>query len=180
MTELLYKADKTKSDIELLLQQHKNLVYFMLAKLGQLQNQDCESAAWEALWDAICTFDVFSKAKFSTYACTVIRNAINNVLRRQLVKQKYECLLLDDTEEHMADIQSDIANIFAPNYVEALFAEYIAKMSGKPRNILLVWNASGYEATGKEIAATCNVSASYVSRVQRDFRAFIQSRLKRR
>ena len=54
-------ATKTKEDIEQLLYENKNLVYYMLTKTGQLLNQDAESAAWEGLWDAVNLFDIYAK-----------------------------------------------------------------------------------------------------------------------
>ena len=83
MSELIYKLNKTAADVDELLLQHKNLVYYRLAQMNQLTNQDAESAAWEALWDSIMTFDVFGSVAFSTYACRCITNAINTVLRKQ-------------------------------------------------------------------------------------------------
>ena len=83
MSELIYKLNKTAADVDELLLQHKNLVYYRLAQMNQLANQDAESAAWEALWDSIMTFDVFGSTAFSTYACRCITNAINTVLRKQ-------------------------------------------------------------------------------------------------
>ena len=48
MSELIYKLNKTAADVDELLLQHKNLVYYRLAQMNQLTNQYAESAAWEA------------------------------------------------------------------------------------------------------------------------------------
>ena len=85
MADLIYKADKTAADIDTLLAQHKNLLYHMLTVMGRLNNPDAESAAWEGLWKAIVTFNVNSGNKFSTYACAVIRNAVNDAMRKSKI-----------------------------------------------------------------------------------------------
>ena len=59
VNDLIYKPVKSKNDVNKLLQVHKNLVYWCLGKMNKLNDQECESAAWEALWDAINRFDVF-------------------------------------------------------------------------------------------------------------------------
>ena len=176
MENLIYKADKTAEDIEALLLDNQRLVYYMLQKCGQLHNQDCESAAWEALWDAVCTFDVYGKTQFSTYACMVIRNAIYCVMRKQHLENQHITVLLDAPVE-----QPEFSNIEVRerlHVIQTLFSEYIANAPTLTRNILLAWDASGYEAQGKELAKLCGSSASYVSRVQRNYRAFLQSRLR--
>lgn len=179
MSELIYKLNKTENDIDVLLLQHKNLVYFMLTSHGQLYNQDCESAAWEALWDAICTFDVFSRTQFSTYACTLIRNAINNELRKQALYQKRECAMFEYSEQNNLCTTVDTEDADTVNTIEELFSEYLKSTSGIVRNVLLVWNASGYEATCRDIAEMCATSPSYVSRIQSGFRAYLQRKIKR-
>lgn len=179
MSDLIYKLNKTSADIEELLLQHKNLVYFMLSQQGQLMNQDCESAAWEALWDAVCTFDVYSKTQFSTYACTLIRNAINNELRKQSVQNMQETLMFDFSDYNTLMTTVDLYDYTVATGIEEVFNEYLRSTSGLPRNVLLLWNASSYEASGKDIAKACGCSPSYVSRVQRDFRAYLQHKLKR-
>lgn len=178
MPELIYKLNKTENDIDALLQQHKNLVYFMLTSSGQLYNQDCESAAWEALWDAVCTFDVFSKTQFSTYACTLMRNAINNELRKQALRKKRECAMFEYGEQSNLCITFDTYDVENVNSIEEAFSEYLESTSGIVRNVLLVWNASGYEATCRDIASMCKTSPSYVSRIQSGFRAYLQRKIK--
>lgn len=178
MSELIYKLNKTEKDIDALLLQHKNLVYFMLSSSGQLYNPDCESAAWEALWDAICTFDVFSKTQFSTYACTLIRNAVNNELRKQAIYQKRECAMFEYGEQSNLCATVDTEDVDIVNRIEEAFSEYLKSTSGIVRNVLLVWNASGYEATCRDIASMCATSPSYVSRIQSGFRAYLQRKIK--
>lgn len=172
MTELLYKPDKTPEDINTLIGRHKNLIYYVLGGVGQLYNQDCESAAWGALWDAVCTFDVYGPSAFSTYAVTLIRNAINSELRKEATRHRHETTL-----DEYSGISEPIVTEEL-NRIEAIFAEFIAKCAGQKKNVMLVWQASGYEAKGTTIATICKCTPSYVSRVQQDFRAFVSVRMK--
>lgn len=169
---LLYKPDKTPEDINELIGAHKNLIYYVLSSSGQLNNQDCESAAWGALWDAVCTFDIYGHNAFSTYACTLIRNAVNGVLRKEATRRKYEALYDELQSTCTTDLYEE------PNRVDALFASFIATCNGLRKNVMLVWQASEYTAKGTTIADICGCTPSYVSRVQQDFRAFVSARLK--
>ena len=179
MTSLLYKPDKSREDVEQLLSQHKNLIYYMLRNMGQLYNQDCESAAWEALWDAVCTFDIYSKAQFSTYACTLIRNAINDVLRKQALINKYETAMFEYTDQCELDaIPAQNRSADEVNTVEVLFREFLINCKPVAKAILQAWRASGFEMHGNELAKMCGSTTSYVSRVKRSFRVFLKERVK--
>lgn len=175
---LLYKPDKTKADIEVLISEHKNLVYAMLGQLGQLYNQDAESVAWEALWDAIATFDIYTTTAFSTYACVLIRNAIKNEIRKAKTRNN----LQDNSEiEEFADIKQLFDNSEASLFnaqITRLFELYIANKVGVIRNVMLCWYNSGFTATVSNLSIMCRTSTSYVSRVQHSFRAFLSSKLK--
>lgn len=179
MSDLLYKLNKTPEDIETLLQEHKKLVYYMLTTSGQLYNQDAESVAWEALWDALNLFDVFSTTAFSTFACTLIKNAINDVLRKQIVESRHVCSFT-----YMAE-STEIVYICEPEdntvakAIEEQFRIYVDSKTGIVRNVLLAWYSSGFVGSVTNIAAMCKTSPSYVSRVQSAFRAYLSGKLKK-
>lgn len=175
--DLLYKRDKTAADVECLLEQHKNLVYYMLTKTEQLGNQDAESAAWEALWDAINVFSVYEETQFSTFACTMMRNAINDVLRKQ------NRIRVQENEIVAAYIEANkFISEFEPHAgiqqrVIELFKEYVSDKRGNIRSILLAWYGTGFENSATNIANMCKCSVSYVCRTQQLFRAFLKYRL---
>lgn len=173
MLDLIYKLDKTTEDIETLLYAHKNLVYYMLTLSNQLTNQDAESAAWEALWDSIILFDVFSKTAFSTFACTIIKNSINTVLRKQLVDAKLvSCLYC---EPLICEIEDEDESSF----INEQFKDFIKDKTGIAKNILLAWHSSSFEASATNLSIMCKTSPSYVCRVQNTFRAFLSGKLKK-
>lgn len=176
--DLLYKRDKTDEDVAKLLRMHKNLVYYCLAQTQQIYNHDAESAAFEALWDAINLFDVYATTAFSTFACKVIINRIYTVLRDAKTHNKREILVENsakfiDCYEQDSEIQ-DKRYIRLCNQIE----QYISEQTDKIRAILIYWRARNYKATTVDIAQHCGVSASYVSRVQVSFRVAIQAMLK--
>ena len=177
MEELLYKVDKTKEDIDQLLDIHKNLVYFVLGKMKQLYNPDAESAAWEALWYAIVTFDIFSSTAFSTYAYVVIRNAVNNELRKYYYKKQPKHIYTDEPLCQI-DLTPDADLSYTCSHILLLFDEYILDKHGQVKDILLAWYTSDFEGTPTNIAKICGCAPTNVSRVQATFRAFITRRLK--
>lgn len=176
--DLLYKIDKTKEDIESLLAEHKRLVYSMLSKMNQLSNQDAESAAWEALWDAIATFDVFSESKFSSYACKVIQNAINGELRNYYRKKQLVHVLTEEPTCYISIGVAELDSLYTCDAIYKLFDEYIVDKQGMVKNILLAWYSSDFESNPSNIAKICQCAPTNVSRVQATFRAYVTRRLK--
>lgn len=174
--DLLYKIDKSKSDIETLLDRHQRLVYSMLSKTNQLSNQDAESVAWEALWYALVTFDVFSKNEFSSYACVVIKNAINAELRKCYhVKQpKHVYVEMEECYQQVVTIE-DTRGTAA---IYLIFEEYVAGKTGRVKDILLAWYASDFESSPTNIGKICACAPTNVSRIQATFRAYVTRRLK--
>lgn len=176
--DLLYSINKTKDDVNSLLALHKRLVYHMLKETNQLNNQDAESAAWQGLWDAIVTFDVFSKTEFSSYACVVIKNAINGELRKHYQKKQPVHILLEDVSCYIIkDVDTGVELAYNCDVIYTLFDAYIVDKTGIVKNILLAWYSSDFESTPTNIAKICNCAPTNVSRVQATFRAYITRRL---
>lgn len=175
--QLIYKRDKTKDDISQLLKQHKNLVYYMLSKTNQLNNQDAESAAWDALWKSIELYNVYSQVAFSTYACTVMRNAICDVIRKQ--QRIISICDIDETQETgCLHVEQNVCSSEGVCEIMQIFETYVSSKKGLNRNILLAWSSVRFENNVSNIAQICNTSTSYVSRVQCAFRAYLSRHLK--
>lgn len=180
MSDLIYKPEKTEFDVNELLQEHKKLLYSILTDMQQLNNADAESAAWEGLWDAIGTFDVYSTTTFATYAYPVIRNRIKSVLRRQTIMYKRDAASIIDIDEENTYTEDDYYSKETIDSIQKCFAEYVSSKKGITKNVLLFWYSSDFQSPIATIAKVCNCSPSYVSRVQTGFRAFLSGRLKRR
>lgn len=177
MSELLYKRDKSAADINDLIIKHKNIVYYMLGLMGQTNNSDAESAAYEALWDAVSMFDVYGTTSFSNYACHLIRNAVNGVLRKQQAEHEHICIVSEIPEDAALTTYPETDNVELIAEIYKHFDSYINKRQGLCRNILLVWYSSNFEISNTQVAQVCGCSVSYVSRVQQDFRAYLSGKL---
>ena len=179
MDDLIYKLDKTKEDVEALLRQNKNIVYFKLGEMHLLDNQDAESAAFEALWDAVNCFDVFCTVPFVNYACKCIENAVNDTIRKRKAKKRNTYVSVELTDNVSVYVMPDVdaENMFTK--VQKLLRLYLDNnISGKlAREVLLVWYSSNFEMSATHIAKRCNTTASYVCRVQCAFRAYIGNKL---
>lgn len=178
MPNRLYELNKTSEDVNFLLNYHRRLVYKVLSNMELLNDQDAESAAWQGLWDAIETFDIFSENAFSTYAYTVISNAIKNELRKSNAIKAIKTVATD-FKEHCAHHASAPAYVGDEqvSFIYCIFDEYVAMKSGIVKNVLLAWYGTSFEGTTVSIASICGCSASYVSRVQTSFRAYVACRL---
>ena len=178
--QLLYKPSKSKADTEKLLSIHKNLVYWCLHRANVAYDADCESAAWEALWDAINKFDVFSSTAFSSFAVRVITNRINDVLRKRKIQyareaevpEYYEAVDECSSPQQMIEAADELRRI------SAIIDDYINTRTGKTKNILIVWRASQFSCEHKAIATICNTSTSTVGKVLVGCRAYIAMRLR--
>lgn len=177
---LIYKPDKTNDDIDELLLQNKNLVYYMLNTMHLLSDADAESAAFEALWDAISCFDIYGKVPFGSYACKCIRNKVNDVLRERQAQKRSLYVAVELTDDMNLFYDDEVCSVDTFAKVEQLFDRYINHhiTGGLARNILLVWHSSVFEMTPSQIAERCNTTPSYVCRVQCAFRAYLGSKLR--
>jgi len=177
---LIYKPLKTKEDVDKLLSIHKNLVYWMLGRMRRLDDADCESAAWEALWDAITRFDVFGNVSFSTFAVCVIRNRVNDVLRKRKLRLENET---DFTEYFEAAdrgtlIPLQIEAVDELSRVQNILDEYIGMKTGVTRNVLLVWKAANFDISTKMLASICDTSSATVGKVLVSFRAYLATKMR--
>lgn len=180
VNDLIYKPVKSKSDVNRLLQIHKNLIYWCLGKMGKLNDQECESAAWEALWDAVNRYDVFSKTAFSSFAVRVIRNRINDVLRKRKIQLENETDASDyfEAADNGSPIHQQIEAADELKRVQLIFDEYLLQKSGTSKNVLLVWRAADFDIEPKFIAKICGTSTATVGKVLVSFRAYLATRLR--
>lgn len=181
--DILYKPIKTKDEINHLIRENQGLVYYMLTQLGQLDNPDAEEAAWDALWDAVVKFDIFSSYQFSTFACRCIKNRIGDVLRQQQRRRKHESSLSDILEDVIQDatLPDKLDSIIAEEKLKRvlkIFDEYISSKHGLARNILLVWQASNFEASVGVVARVVSTTPANVSKTLLSFRAYLDTYLR--
>lgn len=175
MSDLVYKRDKTKEDVNEIILKNKNLVYYMLGIMRCVGDDDCESAAFEGLWDAVETFDVYSTGTFASYACTLIRNRVNNVFRQRntISRSKYIAVELKDDLDLFYTDEIPTVETFAQidKYIEKYFIKH--KGGKVAKAVIMLWRNSNFELRPTEIAVTLDISTSYVCRVQCAFRAYL-------
>lgn len=178
VNDLIYKPVKSKNDVNKLLQVHKNLVYWCLGKMNKLNDQECESAAWEALWDAINRFDVFGTTAFSSFAVRVIKNRVNDVLRkRKILENETDASDYFEAADNGSPIYLQIEAVDELARVQKIFDEYLALKSGTSKNVLLVWRAANFDIEPKHIAKICSTTTATVGKVIVSFRAYLATRL---
>lgn len=173
----LYKLKKTRDDVDFLLSHHRRLVYRVLTDMNLLDNQEAESNAWQGLWDAIETFDVFATNAFSSYAYVVISNKIKNGLRKAKAVKTIQTIATEYSEHCAQHACVHCSTDDEIHRIYRIFDEYVASKTGVNKNVLLAWYGTSFEGTTVSIADICGCSASYVSRVQTSFRAYVSSML---
>ena len=180
VNDLIYKPVKSKDDVNRLLQMHKNLIYWCLGKMNKLNDHECESAAWEALWDAINRYDVFSKTAFSSFAVRVIRNRVNDVLRKRKIQLENETDATDyfEATDNGSPVWVKVEAVDELMRVQKILDEYIATKTGTSKNILLVWRAANFSLEPKFIATICGTSSTTVGKVLLSCRAYLATRLR--
>lgn len=180
--DLLYKPRKTKQDINILLSVHKNLIYWCLSRYNKLYDADAESAAWEALWDAIATYNVYDTVAFSTYAVRVIKNRIGDVIRKQNQRRVFEIVPFDEDFDPV-DASTSINSAYEAKELldkaTKLVDQYIdMKQDSITKNILIVWRAANFDITKTMIATICRTSCSKVCEALNGVRAYVSGRLR--
>lgn len=173
----LYKFKKSRDDVDFLLEYHQRLIYRVLTDMNLLGNQDAESDAWQGLWDAIETFDVFATNAFSSYAYVVIANEIKNGLRKTRAVKEIQTVATEFSEHCVQHASAACSSDNDIKHIYDIFDTYVATKTGVIKNVLLAWYGTSFEGTTVSIAEICGCSASYVSRVQTSFRAYVSSKL---
>ena len=169
---------------------NKGLVYKQLHAFQLLYDQDAESFAYEALYNAIRTYDEKAGAAFSTYATCVINNALRHHLRslnkkRQLEVVSYYTPLSPDEEDsiclvdvlvHPEDAESVLIDKEARTTINKAFSEEYASLSDKHKLVVDLFFIEN-NMTQQEIAKAANVTQATVSRIISAFRHRLKVRL---
>ncbi len=165
------------ADINDTIAENLGLVYGQLKRFELLGDQDAESAAYEALYNAIVSYNDASSTKFSTYAICVIANAIRMVLRarrnkKQINTVSYHEPIGDENEETFADVLSYgdtiddvlLRNEMREDIYNAIMRVYNNLTTENAKRIFIMWYRSDFTATQRDIAEALNVSQPTVCR----------------
>ena len=181
-----------QDDINATIAKHTGLIFNQLKKFNLAKDPEAESIGYEALYNAILTYDQSKNVRFSTYASVCIYNALGSYVRTQNKQRQLEVISYnnvayseDGTEHEFVDFlstPSDVEQDFMKKELHRIVREefqkqYDALTNEKHKAILALWRESDYEASMMSIAKQVGVSQPYVSQVINSFKFKLRKRL---
>ena len=180
-------------NVDKFIKDNSGLVYAQLWKFNLADDPDAESIAFEALYNAIVTYDISSGTKLSTYATVIIYNALGSYIRTCNSKRKVQTISynkvthVDDSgnEHELAEmiqasgsVEDDYIHKSVCKAAMSLFDEYLCKVTNEKHiQILTIWKESEFTATTVTIASRVGTSQSYVSQVINNFKSKLKKKL---
>lgn len=168
------------------------LIFAQLNKFKLARDPEAESIGYEALYNAILTYDQSKNVQFSTYASVCIYNALGSYVRmlnkqRQLEVISYNNVAFSDdgTDHEFVDFFEAPSNA-EDSYMraelcrlvrEAYQKQYDMLTNEKHKSIIALWHESGYTKSTVAIAKELSVSQAYVSQVINGFKFKLKKRL---
>ena len=171
---------------------HKGLVFVQLRKFHLAKDPEAESIGYEALYNAILTYDQSKSVQFSTYASVCIYNALGSYVRSLNKQRQLEVISYNNVAYSEDGTDHEFVDFFeAPTGVEddyirhercllvrqAVQEQYDKLTNEKHKAILSLWRESGYSMTATAIAGKVGVSQPYVSNVISIFKNKLKKRL---
>jgi RNA polymerase sigma factor (sigma-70 family) len=174
-----------------LLLKHKGLVFMQMHKFNLVDKAEAESQAFEALYDAIKTYDSTKDIAFSTYASVCIFNRLGSYSRmcakqRQIMYVSYDAFIDADQELPYynvlcTQIDTEENCIYKENNKvirDTFNKQYNLLKSDRHKSIIKTWFELDFVGTTTEIAKKVGVSQSYVSQVINNFKFILRKELK--
>lgn len=168
------------------------LIFVQLNKFNLAKDPEAESIGYEALYNAILTYDQSKAVKFSTYASVCIYNALGSYVRTQNKQRQLEVISYnniafseDGTDHEFVDFFESPTSV-EDDYVrserdmlvrQAVKQQYDMLTNEKHKSIILLWCRSGYSMTSVAIAKEVGVSQPYVSQIISNFKFKLRKRL---
>lgn len=168
------------------------LIFKQLNKFNLAKDPEAESIGYEALYNAILTYDQSKSVQFSTYASVCIYNALGSYVRTQNKQRQLDVISYnnvayteDGTDHEFVDFissQSDVEQEYMKKELHRLVREEFQKQydmltNEKHKSIISLWRDSEYEASMVSIAKQVGVSQPYVSQVINSFKFNLRKRL---
>ena len=184
-----------QDDINTKVASNIGLVFKQLKKFNLAKDPEAESIGYEALYNAVLTYDQSKNIQFSTYASVCIYNALGSYVRtlnkqRQLEIVSYNNIAYseDGTDHEFVDFlptPSDVEQDFMKKELHRIVREefqkqYDALTNKKHQVIISLWRDSEYEASMVSIAKQAGVSQPYVSQVINSFKFNLKKKLEER
>ena len=168
------------------------LIFAQLNKFNLAKDPEAESIGYEALYNAILTYDQSKKVQFSTYASVCIYNALGSYVRTQNKQRQLEVISYNNVAFSEDGTDHEFVDFFeAPTSVEGDYIrqercmlvrqvvkeQYDKLTNEKHKSIVMLWCRSGYSMTSVAIAKEIGVSQAYVSQVINGFKFKLRKRL---
>lgn len=181
-----------QDDINAQIASNVGLIFKQLKKFNLARDPEAESIGYEALYNALLTYDQSKNIQFSTYASVCIYNALGSYVRtlnkqRQLEVISYNNIAFSDdgTEHEYVDFISadtDLESDFMHRELRMLLVQefnnlYDELTNDKHKSIVSIWRDSEYEASMVSIAKEVGVSQPYVSQVINSFKFNLRKRM---
>lgn len=181
-----------QDDINDKIASNAGLIFKQLNKFNLAKDPEAESIGYEALYNAILTYDQSKSVQFSTYASVCIYNALGSYVRTQNKQRQLEVISYnnvayteDGTEHEFVDFisaPSDVEQDYMKKELHRLVREEFQKQydmltNEKHKSIISLWRDSEYEASMVSIAKQVGVSQPYVSQVINSFKFNLRKRL---
>ena len=181
-----------QDDINATITKHTGLIFNQLKKFNLAADPEAESIGYEALYNAILTYDQNKKVQFSTYASVCIYNALGSYVRTQNKQRQLEVISYnnvayseDGTDHEFVDFIPTSFNVeqdFTKKELYRIVREEFQKQydtltNKKHQAIISLWRDSEYEASMVSIAKQVGVSQPYVSQVINSFKFNLRKKL---
>lgn len=176
----LWEQEMTNDIVEEIIKTNLGLINYQLKKFYMTYDKDAYSVALEALYKAVCTFDVKKEYKFATYATVCIYNGLGCYLRMLKNNEtfSYDAIVNDgDSFLSMMQSNSTVEGRFSYSDRQAVTRIYgiindeIKRLNKKPTHqlVLYTWVETQCKGTQEEIAKKAGCSQSYASRIIKGF-----------
>ena len=183
---------KKEKDVERIVRENLGLVYMQLHRFNLINDQDAESLAYEALWNAAKNFDPKKGNKFSTLAVCYIYNSLCNHTRKLKAQQRLTIVSYNNT---MSDTDTEFEFILASDenveyeierselheHLMEAFNKIITRTKNPTRRtILAVWKRQLFSCSATYIARELGITPSYVSQVLKNTKHVLRKELEAR
>lgn len=168
------------------------LIFKQLRKFNLAYDPDAESIGYEALYNAIRTYDDSKSIKFSTYATVCIYNALGGYVRHLNRKRQLEVIsyntvaYTDDRTEHEfidllespVDIEENVEKQETILLVQQAYKTVYDRLTNENhKKVISLWHDEDYNMPAIALASACGVSQSYVSQIINKFKFALKKEL---
>lgn len=187
--EYLLTQEKTPEVVEELVIRNTGLLNKQLYKFCLTDDPDALSIGYEALYNAIMTFDNSKGHRFSTYATVCIYNALGSLVRSmkgQLVNSiiSYDAPIdesgrtLEDTLVSFNTADGVTLAACGVDLIKKAVNDSMLQLTNDlHKEICSLWVDSGYTMTRAEIAKKLGCTHSYVSQIITKLKSNIKNKL---